>query len=106
MPRSVPSGIDDGGGVVVDAGRALLEERGDERQLCFACAAAGQLLGGRARDRLGQIEQRGVFALAEVLGLEKLGEADDVRAAAGGVGDAVEGLRHVVARFGAAGHLD
>jgi len=53
----------------------------------------GEFFAGGAGDRFGQIEEGVVFALAEVLRLEKLGEADDLRASAGCVGDALEGFR-------------
>ena len=57
-------------------------------------------------NRLGQIEQRCIFALAEVLRLEKLGQADDVRALSRRLGNAVERLGQIVGGFGAARHLD
>ena len=47
-----------------------------------------------------------VFALAEVLGAEELGEADDVGAGVGGLADEGGGLVEVGCRVGGAGHLD
>jgi hypothetical protein len=46
-----------------------------------------------------------VLALAEVLRLEKFGEADDLRAASGGVGDTFESLCEILFGLRAAGHL-
>jgi hypothetical protein len=54
--------------------------------LFFWAAAAsfcgGELLRGGPGDRLREIEQRRVFALAEILRLEELGQANDVGALA------------------------
>ena len=50
----------------------------------------GKLFGGGAGDGFGEIEERVVFALAEILRVEKFGKADDLSAASGGVGDAFE----------------
>ncbi len=47
-----------------------------------------------------------VFALAEVLGAEELGEADEFGALAGGFVDALGGLVEVEAGVRVAGHLD
>ena len=46
-----------------------------------------------------------IFALAEILGLKKFGQADYLGAASGGVGDALESLVQILFWFGAAGHL-
>jgi hypothetical protein len=46
-----------------------------------------------------------IFALAEILGLEKFGEADYFGAASGGVGYALQCLVKILFRVGAAGHL-
>ena len=76
-------GVNDRGGVVIDAGGALLEQRGDDDDLVFA----GELLkgrGARAGNRLGQFEIRVVFALAEILRAEQFLRADDLRAVPGG----------------------
>ena len=68
-------------------------------------AAAEQLFGRRAGNRLRQIEQRMILALAEILGLKKLGQADHLRAASGGVGDAAQRLFEILFRLRAARHL-
>ena len=75
-------GIENRRRVVIEAGRALLEERRDQHNFILPCGR-GQLFRARPGNRLGQIEQRRVFALAEILRLEKFRQADDVRAAAG-----------------------
>src|SRR5579864_7386543 len=46
-----------------------------------------------------------IFALAEILGLEKFGQADDLSAAPSGVGDAAEGLLQILFRLRTARHL-
>ena len=67
--------------VVVKPGRAALKERSNDRDARLARHLAE--LGRRwARNRLGQIEEPQVFALAEILRAKKLGQADDVRARA------------------------
>ncbi len=97
--------VQNGGGVVIEAGGAAFKERGDDDDLLFAGDGA-EALGAGTGDGLGEIEERGVFALAEVLGAEELGQADDLGAFAGGFADAVGGLVEVGVRIGAAGHLD
>ena len=67
-----------------------------------AIAVAGRRSG---QPRLGQVEQRDVFALAEVLRLEELGQANDLGAALGGFGNAIQRFGHVVGRFGPARYL-
>jgi hypothetical protein len=47
-----------------------------------------------------------VFALAEVLGEEELGQADELGAGAGGFSDEVGGVVEVLRGGGGAGHLD
>ena len=97
--------FDGDGGVVVEAGGAALEEAGDEDYAGFA-ADAGEDVGGGAGDGLGEAEEGVVFALAEVLGAEELGEADDLGALAGGFVDALGGLVEVELGVRVAGHLD
>ena len=71
--------VENGGGVVVEAGGAALEEAGDDDELVLAddLAEGG---GGGAGDGLGDGEEGVVFALAEVLGAEELGQADELGA--------------------------
>ena len=47
-----------------------------------------------------------VFALAEILGLEKLGQGDHFRALPRGFTDVVDGALHVLSGVWRAGHLD
>ena len=47
-----------------------------------------------------------VFALAEVLSLEQLGQTDHVGSALGSLGDAAEGFLEILFWLRAAGHLD
>ena len=71
-------GVEDDGRVVVDARRPPLEDRADDDD----AGLAGDLrerLGRRAGDGLGEVEVGGVLGLAEVLGAEQFGEADDLR---------------------------
>src|SRR5207249_4461197 len=65
---------------VVDAGGAPLEDRGDDDGARLA-GDSSECLGGRSRDRFGEVEAGRVLALAEVWQAEELGEADDGGAA-------------------------
>ena len=100
----MPSCCEDGGGVVVEAGGAAFEEGSDDDDFFFAGDGA-EALGAWAGDGLGEVEEGDVFALAEVLRAEELGQADDVGAFTGGFADAVCGLVEVRVGVGAAGHL-
>ena len=97
--------IEDGGGVVVEAGGSSFEEGGDEDDLFFA-DDGGEAFGGGAGDGFGEGEEGVVFALAEVLGGEEFGEADEVGSGAGGFADAVGGFVEVGGGVGGHGHLD
>ena len=97
--------LDGDGGVVVDAGGAALEQGRDEDDVGFA-ADAGEGVGGGAGDGLGEAEEGVVFALAEVLGAEELGEADEGGSLACGFVDALGGFVEVEAGVRGAGHLD
>ena len=59
-------GVEDDGRVVVNPRRAALEDRADHDHPRLS-RDLGERLGGRARDRLGQVEARGVLDLAEIL---------------------------------------
>ena len=97
--------FDGDGGVVIEAGGAAFEEAGDEDDAGFA-ADAGEGVGGGAGNGFGEAEEGVVFALAEVLGAEELGEADELGALAGGFVDALGGLVQIELGVGGAGHLD
>ena len=97
--------IEDRGRVVIEAGRALLEERRDQHDFILL-GGGGELFRARAGNRLRQIEQSGVFALAEILRLEEFGQADDVSAFSCRLRNAIERLGQIVGGLGAARHLD
>ncbi len=54
---------------------------------------------------LGEVEEGGVLALAEVLGQEELRQADDLGATGGGLADVLDGTLEVLLRLGRAAHL-
>ena len=105
MPRERAIRIEDRGRVVIEARRALLEERRDQHDFILP-GSSGELLRARAWDWLRKIEQSGVFALAEILRLEELGQADNVGALACGLRNAIERFGQIVGWLGAARHLD
>ena len=72
----------------------------------FLQGGGGELLRAGAGDRLREIEQSGVFALAEILRLEEFGQADDIGALACRLRNAIKRLGQIVGRLGAARHLD
>src|SRR5208282_4440594 len=72
--------VEDGCGVVVNAGGALLEERCHQHDSVLT-SGGRKFFGTRAGDRFGQIEEGMIFALAEILSLKKFGQADDLRSA-------------------------
>ena len=79
-------GVDDGGGIVVEARAALFEEGDDDDHTEFL-GQRGKTIGGGAGDGLGEIKKLRVLSDAEVGGVEKLLEADDLRATRGGITD-------------------
>jgi len=79
-------GVDDDGGVVVEAGGAFFEKGCHDDDAKFGGEWL-ETLGGRAGDGFGEIEEAGVFFAAEVLGAEKFLGADDLRATGGGFAD-------------------
>ena len=84
-------GVDDRGGVVIEAGGALFEQRRDDDDAQFGGQRA-EAVGGRARDGFGEIEQAGVFFAAEILRAEQFLQADDLRALARGFADLFDGM--------------
>ncbi len=95
---------DDGGGVVIEAGGAALKKRDDDGyfQLAGEGTEAGRTGSG---NRLGEVEQRGVFALAEILGAEELGQADDLSTAAGRLAHVGDRPLQIFVRLRGTGHL-
>src|SRR5208337_1799982 len=97
--------VEDRGRVVVEARSALLEERRDEHDFVFP-GSSGELFRARSWNWLGEIEQSGVFALAEILCLEELRQADYVSALACRFRNALERFGQIVGWLGTARHLD
>jgi hypothetical protein len=83
-------GVDDGGGVAVDAGRFALVHRNDEDdfELGRECAQDFSRLTGNF---FREIEVFLLQRFAEVRGVEELFEADDLRALGGRITDASDG---------------
>ncbi len=77
-------GIDDGGGVVVEALGLELEDRYDDDHAGLAGERLHALDGGAVGDGFGPAVVLGFLDLAEVRGVEHLLEADDLRALGGG----------------------
>ncbi len=97
--------VECGGGVVIQARGAALEEGSDDDE--GVLADDGGERGGRgAGDGLGEVEEGVVLALAEVLRAEELGQADESSAVPGGLAHAGDGLGEVGLGGGLAGHLD
>ena len=71
--------VDDGRGVVIQARRAPLEQRRNDRRLQLAGDLA-ETLCCRTGYRLRKIKERMVFPLAEILSQKQLGQADELRA--------------------------
>ena len=97
--------VDDDGRVVVDPRRPALEDRADHDHARLS-GDLGERLGGRARDRLGQVEAGGVLGLAEIRRAEQLGQAGDLDAAVRGIAQHRARPAQVVVRVGRASHLD
>ena len=83
-------GVEDRGGVVIEAGGAALEQRGDDRPRQFARPACPAL---RSTGRESARRDRTVviFLAAKILRAKQLLEADDLRAARGGFANAAHG---------------
>ena len=64
-----------------------------------------QALASGTRNRLSQIEQRNIFPLAEILRLEKFGQADDLRALSGGAAHMRNRTLKIFFRLWSARHL-
>jgi hypothetical protein len=96
--------VESGSCVVVHAGRASLEQRRNKYDAKLL-GKRGKPDGDRARNGLCQIEQAGIFALAEILGLEELWQADDLRSPRGGLMDLVDGPLQILVGIGRRRHL-
>src|SRR5260370_42044400 len=71
----LPISVDDGGGVVIQAGRAALEQRCEHHDAGVSRDAT-ERLSARPGDGFGEIEQSVIFALAAALGAGELRQAD------------------------------
>ena len=98
-------GVNDGGGVVINAGGALFKQRGDDDDLVFFRELAKRV-GAGAGNFFGQLEILEVFALAKVLRAEKFLRADDLRAVPGGAFGQREGFLKIRVGIRGAGGLD
>ena len=90
---------------MVKAGRPPFEERGDDHHAKFLREFLKNR-GRRTRDRLGEVEVFVVFDLAKIDRLEKLLEADDVRALGGSLAHTPNGGSSVGFDIERAGILD
>ena len=97
--------VEDDGGVVVEAGRAALEERDDEGDAELG-GLLRERLGRGPRDRLRPIEAPRVLALAEVVGPEELRQTHDLGPPPRRVRDPVHGASEIARGIRLAAHLD
>ena len=97
--------VDDGGGVVVNAGRAALEDRSDDDYFARLRDRA-ERFSGRAGNRLCEIEKLWILDLTRIMPAEQLLRADDVGATLGGLLDFGDRLVEIEARLGRTTHLD
>ena len=98
-------GVNDGGGVMVEAGGAFLEKGGDEDDPVLAGESL-EGVGARARNRFGEGEVGVIFTLAEILGAEEFLGADDLGTGLGGALDGGEGTFQVGGGVGPASVLE
>ena len=97
--------VNDGGGVVINAGGPLLEQRGNDDDPVFFRQFL-ESIGARPGNFLRQLEILVVLALAEILRAEQLLRADDLRAVFRGALDERDGLFKVRVRIGRHAGLD
>ena len=98
-------GVEGDGSVVIEACGAAFEQRGNDgdAQLTSDFSQSGS---GWAGDGLGEIEEANIFALTEVLGAKKLGQANDVGALTSGLTHVIDGRLEVGLRVRAHLHLN
>ena len=89
---------------MIDAGSTLLKQRRDYYNVVLS-SRGGKFFAGRPGNRLGKIEESMIFALAEILRLEKFGQADHFGAASGCVADALESFGKILFGLRSARHL-
>jgi len=89
-------GIVDGGGVVIESGAAVLEQRGNQHDPEFA-SKFSQTVGDWAGEGIGEIEACGILDGAKIWGEKQLLGDHDVGAVGGGLADeffvVIEGFR-------------
>ena len=85
-------GVDDGGGVEVDAGHLLFVDRDDDHHVVLLGDLLHQLGGGAVGDALGQFVPAGVLLGAEIRAVEKFLQAEDLRFLLRGLLDQLEVL--------------
>ena len=90
--------------VVINPGRSLFEEGSDQNDALLSCQLRETSTRG-SRNRLRQIEERMVFALAEILGHEQLRQADDICTFAGSFAHHLHRVLEILLRIGPALHL-
>src|ERR1017187_3891900 len=100
LAEILAGGIDHGGGVVIQAAGALLEQRRDDHDAEFAGDVA-EPRRRRSRDRFRELEEVVIFALAEVVPVGQLLEAHQPRAAPRRLANAGNGVLEVGSRVGA-----
>ena len=102
--RSRTVAVEDHGRVVEEAMRPPFEHAPHEHDIMLACRR-GEPLGEQPGHHLRLGELSMVFGLAGILPREQFLQADDLRAAAGRLGDTGDGLRDVVIAVRRAGRL-
>src|SRR5437879_3739336 len=100
-----PVRIEHGSGVVIEAACAFLKDRRNDYNFGFS-GDVSDCLRCRAGNRLGEIEQRSVFALTEILRAEQLRQAYDLRAQFCGLAYFRAGTGEVVVRIWRTAHLN
>ena len=108
MPTSAPSEPSPQSKIApcCDRDRAPAFRRGTRSAPLILPRGSSQLFRTRGGDWLRKIEQSRVFALAKILSLEELGQADDVRAPACRLRNAIERLSQISAGLGPRDGLD
>ena len=89
---------------MIDAGSAALKKRNDQRHF-FLLGDLREFFGGRAGNRLREIEKLGVFLAAKVFAMKKFVQGNDLRAARGGFANFPDGPRQILIRVRRAFHL-
>jgi len=104
-PDEPAAGVDDDGGVVVEAGGTFFEDRADDGNAVFA-GGVREGGSGRAGDGFREGELGMVLGLAKVERAEEFRQANDVRAALGRFGDEGERVFEVGGGLRGTAHLD